>query len=806
MAENGSLRPGGSVSGRGRSKPRRRGLQRNLAGPDGQQAGQQGQDGVDQHVHWTDLFRRSVMMHAAVEGKPFIHRRIHDALTTLGIGQDQIDLIGVMEGGKKWQIRFSSSTVADQLIREEGTLRVQTSKVGQDGYYECPVTRFYEEVHSLRVHWMPSFIPQSVLEGELKKYTSSIKCVVWETGGPPDHHIYMGTQVVVFTVEEDRLDNIPDTIDLNFDNKVHTVLLTVTGLAPRCHKCGVRGHIRSKCKTVCGVCGEAHPTERHEDHTGENAAAAQPNPAAPNPAEPTPAESVAAEKKKALERAQAKKEAAEQERRRKQEELDARAQKDAADAAAKKTAEEAKGKRMERLQELARRESERMKAIVDNQKANQQPLGDSMLDKYLNSQAPVHITVENKRITLGRGSDVVTTPAPAPTSGASASGGSLPKVSTEPSRFSGGKPPEVKWVEDAPKPQRPVARASKRRNRNNDSGTLEVVNYSSQPARFDANGAYGLEPYGGFNFSAESFLRLADKRRKLGGEGAQERAVPEKTAPGPGTGEESAMEQTPAPSLLSTASVPSQSQGSGEVPSQLPGQGQEKEVIVVGDTPSQSTGIHTGERVREERMEEEEQVAQELIDSATVPLKTALNIVSGRGKSSQRVEVPEGGRSQPSEENTGKGKSSQKVEVPGADISQTPEEESFKLALDTQNSGADGRIPPGQEKPQSQMSLFDFTDEPDSSLLYGEDGSTTPYFETEYPPQVDGASDPPPEHSPDLGTGTERAPVKEPEDGSESGPDGPESDSSFRTLPADKGCRSGDEEDLDGSGDSFQTF
>ena len=795
MAERGTLRPGGSNP----TKTHRR--DKTLVGP----GTQQGQD--DSQVHWTDLFRRTVMMHAAAEGKPFGHEPIYQALRALGIREDQIDLIGVMEGGKKWQIRFSSSNIADQFLREEGTLRVQTSKVGQNGYFECPVTQFYEEVHTLRVHWMPGFIPQVVLEEVLMKHVSSIKCVVWETGGPKKSPIYIGTQVVVFTADSDRMENIPDTVDLNFDGKTHTVLLTVNGLAPRCHKCGVRGHIRSKCKTACEICGEAHPTDKHVNrgHTGERAAAPQLDTAGP-----TPAESVAADKKAALERAQQKREAAEELERKKKEELDARAQKAAANFVAMKAAEEAAEK--EKLRELARRESARMHAIVNAQKAGvQQALGDTMLDQYLQGRPPAASTNTQERepVAPSGASASGGSPPQDPTEGRAESGGqgsvaaskSLPESSGKtpgdsrakpvnggglgPSELSGVMPPKVvsnKAEQVAPKPQRTTRRA--KRNRNNDHGTMEVVGFSSQPARFGGPKAYGSELYGGFDFAARAYMQLAEKRRKLGGEGAQEQAAPEKAAPGPGTGEESAMEQTPASSLLSTASVPSQP---AEVPSQLASHDLETDSILIQDTPSQNEVTST---------------AQELIESATVPLKVALDIVGMRGaKSSRKVEVPEARRSQPSEE-TSSTKSSREVEVPGANSSWTPEEVSqgFRLALDTQGSWSDADITPGQRNP-SQLSMYEDGEEPDLSTLYSEDGPNSPYFDVQTPPQVDGASDPPPEHSPDLEGRAENAPVKQ--DGSESAGE-PESDSSFRTLPADS--RSGDEKDLDDSGDSSQFY
>ena len=101
MAERGTLRPGGSNP----TKTHRR--DKTLVG----HGTQQGQD--DSQVHWTDLFRRTVMMHAAAEGKPFGHEPIYQALRALGIREDQIDLIGVMEG-----IQVQSDHIASIVERE----------------------------------------------------------------------------------------------------------------------------------------------------------------------------------------------------------------------------------------------------------------------------------------------------------------------------------------------------------------------------------------------------------------------------------------------------------------------------------------------------------------------------------------------------------------------------------------------------------------------------------------------------------------------------------------------------------------
>ena len=216
---------------------------------------------------WRDFYDRTFVLHATPEGRPYDHDKILEGLGSIGLKDHHIELIGQLEGGTKWQIRLSEALIVQQVLAEYGTLRVRSAKPANTGWYECPITGWLEDVHSLRVHWLPNFVPDKVLCDALKPYVRRITRIVEERKGSRAHQVLMGTQIVVFSGGD--LEEIPDKVPVTFEGQEYQILLTVNGLKPRCHKCGLRGHVRARCNTKCDLCGQPHLTEMHDSLVGD---------------------------------------------------------------------------------------------------------------------------------------------------------------------------------------------------------------------------------------------------------------------------------------------------------------------------------------------------------------------------------------------------------------------------------------------------------------------------------------------------------------------------------------------------------
>lgn len=62
------------------------------------------------------------------------------------------------------------------------------------GKFHCPLSGFFDEVRTIRVHWVPAFVPTTVLKDLLENF-GSVHNIIEEAGGDT-FTTRLGTQLV----------------------------------------------------------------------------------------------------------------------------------------------------------------------------------------------------------------------------------------------------------------------------------------------------------------------------------------------------------------------------------------------------------------------------------------------------------------------------------------------------------------------------------------------------------------------------------------------------------------------------------
>lgn len=223
----------------------------------------------EEGLDWQSVLSRTMKVHILPEGRPYTADGIKGALLAYGLDVDDIELVGPLAQHKTWQVVFATKVGHDAVLAKSPFLDILTL----NGRFHCPLSNFFDEVRTMRVHWLPAFIPTSVLRNTLEDF-GSVHAVIEEAGGE-SFTTRLGTQLVTMTVDG-HVDDFPDTIQIYFEGQSYTIMLTVLGERVRCHRCHQRGHVRSKCRATCTTCGSEDHITLHHGRVALTAAASVP--------------------------------------------------------------------------------------------------------------------------------------------------------------------------------------------------------------------------------------------------------------------------------------------------------------------------------------------------------------------------------------------------------------------------------------------------------------------------------------------------------------------------------------------------
>ena len=107
------------------------------------------------------------------------------------------------------------------------------------------IMKMDEQIVTLRVHWLPLYMDNSLLREVFAEYAKVIDVVMLKTS----HAIvsaYNGVREVSIKTDEFRKQRVPHLVNFNSGQ---SMLVTMQGRDPYCLKCRSVGHIRSRCPT-----------------------------------------------------------------------------------------------------------------------------------------------------------------------------------------------------------------------------------------------------------------------------------------------------------------------------------------------------------------------------------------------------------------------------------------------------------------------------------------------------------------------------------------------------------------------------
>ena len=107
----------------------------------------------------------------------------------------------------------------------------------------CDVMKMSEQIITLRIHWLPMYFDNSIIQEMLNLYGEVINIEMLKT----EHaklSTYNGTREVRLKCDELGKQSLPHLINFRSGQ---SVLLTVPGRKPYCLRCSTVGHIRSRC-------------------------------------------------------------------------------------------------------------------------------------------------------------------------------------------------------------------------------------------------------------------------------------------------------------------------------------------------------------------------------------------------------------------------------------------------------------------------------------------------------------------------------------------------------------------------------
>ena len=180
-------------------------------------------------------------------GQFYARTDLMHALYNKGFEPKQIEAMGPLNSNIEWHVTFTDKADSKEYL---GLSLEPLMVAGMRGM----VSALSSSVSTVRVHWAPYCLPQSVLTEQLARY-GDVLGGEWEKSVTKGLE-HMKTLVRVFTIKASP-DILPDMLNMYHRGKKYPLLITVAGRKPLCLKCGLRGHVRKDCNTpLCRNCAQ----------------------------------------------------------------------------------------------------------------------------------------------------------------------------------------------------------------------------------------------------------------------------------------------------------------------------------------------------------------------------------------------------------------------------------------------------------------------------------------------------------------------------------------------------------------------
>lgn len=162
------------------------------------------------------------------------------------VGLRALEAVGPTANRNLFQLTFNTVDAAKKFLDAgDFIVKNRTAKVSM-------VTK---SKFRIRVHWVPHFVPMSVIVNSLERS----ECLKVQHAHNEKSRVkgfeHVFTWVRSFTVTADFVDDIPSFISWSFEEMVGRALVTAEDKPPVCLRCHKTGHVRKNCdESYCNLC------------------------------------------------------------------------------------------------------------------------------------------------------------------------------------------------------------------------------------------------------------------------------------------------------------------------------------------------------------------------------------------------------------------------------------------------------------------------------------------------------------------------------------------------------------------------
>ncbi|XP_077560864.1 uncharacterized protein LOC144175699 [Haemaphysalis longicornis] len=184
----------------------------------------------------------TVFLHADMRARPYRVEDFRDTLARLALLPDVLAL-GAYQMSHVWAVTFKSAEGVKKIL-EASDIKVKDRR--------CLVIDPSNQEARLKLHWLLHNVPDEAVRAALAPYgrVSEVRRERWRVDGIQDKGSTLRSVTLKLKAGV-TLEDLPHELRVAGDK----ALVVVTGRAPQCLRCNMKGHVRRECKVPrCSAC------------------------------------------------------------------------------------------------------------------------------------------------------------------------------------------------------------------------------------------------------------------------------------------------------------------------------------------------------------------------------------------------------------------------------------------------------------------------------------------------------------------------------------------------------------------------
>ena len=194
-------------------------------------------DGFEGNYVNTERLNKTVQLVPKYGSKSTSYGELLNALEDLGVPPDEVEGI--------YKVSSTDNSYSVQLRFEDTLEAIVAKQEFKVGGTHFDIMKLTEQIVTLRVHWLPLYFDNVILEEIFSEYGQVIDIKMMKTA-----HAKLvaqnGSREIRLKTDEFKKQTIPHLVKFKSGR---SILVTMAGRPPYCLKCGNVGHVRARCVT-----------------------------------------------------------------------------------------------------------------------------------------------------------------------------------------------------------------------------------------------------------------------------------------------------------------------------------------------------------------------------------------------------------------------------------------------------------------------------------------------------------------------------------------------------------------------------